>query len=110
MRLIACLVLFAALPLGAGALTTAERNELCAMIGELAEVTMRARQGGVPMSQLMGILGNSDAPQEVASLVNSMVVMAYEQPRYRTAAVQADTVSDFRDRFEVMCFQTLAPD
>lgn len=74
----------------------------CADFGQLAENIMTARQNGVPLSQLMELLGELRSIE----LFEKLVMEAYEQPRYSTKAVQNSTIEDYRNLWELGCYSS----
>ena len=82
----------------------------CKGLGGLAETTMAERQKNVPMSEMIkriksihssGILG--DVPFNEETLV-SMVIAAYQQPRFSAPEVQKESIADFRNGIELLCY------
>jgi len=104
------LVLVAALILGIRMAPMAEaadmeKSELCPVVGDTAELIMKARQAGMPMSQLMGLV--SESAEGATQRVNSaMVLAAYKVPKYSGAKYQASAAHDLRTEFELMCYQS----
>ena len=82
-----------------------EKSELCPVIGDTAEMIMKARQAGMPMSQLMGLVSESmEGSMQRAS--SAMVLAAYKVPKYSGAKYQASAAHDLRTEFELMCYQS----
>lgn len=87
-----------AFPWPSVAQTDAEYLELCREIGTLAESIMTNRQNGTSIVQMMDIADGN-------GLAQSLVVAAYEEPRFSTPRYQAESISDFRDRAYLECFR-----
>ena len=81
-------------------LATSAQADQCQDAGDLAEAVMTARQNGAPISQLMEIANG----QEV---IVQMVLMAYGEPRYSTDEFRSRAVEDFRNLWEVGCYQAM---
>lgn len=79
----------------------AEDNSLCPKIGEVAETIMRGRQNGVAMSTMMNIAEDND----VKGLVQSLIKMAFETPRYSSQEYQLEAEQDFRAKIEGICYK-----
>jgi len=88
--------------------TSAYANmEICKTLGESAEVTMKARQVGVAMSQALASIPanlNGDGRR----LLENIVVEAYKVPRFSTAEMQYRATQDYRNRIELACFTTMS--
>lgn len=79
-----------------------EVQQVCAQIGELAQSTMIARQGGVAISQLWPEDGSG--PETIISIHRAMLLEAYKTPQYHTEERQVDAVNEFRNIWETACF------
>lgn len=81
-------------------LATSAQADKCQDAGDLAESVMTARQNGTPISRLMEIANG----QEV---IVKMVLMAYGKPRYSTDEFQSRAIEDFRNLWEIGCYQAM---
>lgn len=72
--------------------------EHCADVEAVAQTIMEKRQEGVSMSIMMRAAGNSE-------LFKTLVVEAFDYPRYTTPSVQRDTVQNFAAKWALLCFQ-----
>lgn len=98
------ITLTAALLLTAAPVAAApERDDICQSVGELAQTLMAARQSGVPMSKVMAVAKGDD--EKAASLLRELVLLAYEKPRFSTAAYRTRAAVDFRDEVELSCWK-----
>ncbi len=79
-------------------------QEVCSLNAELAEVIMRARQAGVPMSQIMDAFGG-DGNQ----IARAMTLAAYDSFRYHTENSKRRAVEDFRDEWYLKCVRDMMP-
>ena len=82
-------------------LATSAQADQCQDAGDLAEAVMTARQNGAPISQLMEIANGQE-------IIVKMVLMAYGEPRYSTDQFQSLAIEDFRNLWEVGCYQALS--
>ena len=82
------------------ALATSAQADQCQDAGDLAEAVMTARQNGAPISQLMEIANGQE-------IIVKMVLMAYGEPRYSTDEFQSRAIEDFRNLWEVGCYQAM---
>ena len=83
------------------ALATSAQADQCQDAGDLAEAVMTARQNGAPISQLMEIASGQE-------IIVKMVLMAYGEPRYSTDQFQSRAIEDFRNLWEVGCYQAMS--
>ena len=83
------------------ALATSAQADQCQDAGDLAEAVMTARQNGAPISQLMEIANGQE-------IIVKMVLMAYGEPRYSTDQFQSRAIEDFRNLWEVGCYQAMS--
>ena len=74
---------------------------LCALVGQLAESVMLNRQAGLPMSTQLTTIVTPESP----ALIQNIIVLAYEQPRFHTPANQRRAVEDFRNDTEAACLR-----
>ena len=88
----------AALLIGGATLEAHADADTCQAIERIATAVMEARQNGVPMSQLMGVADDN-------SVMQDMVIEAYNHPAYRTRDVKNRTIRNFADRQYRLCFE-----
>jgi len=72
------------------------KQERCTLIGKLAAIIMENRQEGVDMSKLMEI--------SETELVQSLVIFAYEMPRYSSEDYKRTAVQDFANEAMGVCY------
>lgn len=77
---------------------TEQPQDICHVIGNLAEQIMENRQAGISMSEMMAV----SAESELAQL---LVIEAYNIPRMSHPDNQRREVEDFRNMAEVLCYQ-----
>lgn len=73
-------------------------DELCATFATYAEVVMKARQGGVPLGQMLDTIDGEP-------VLRALLMVAYDQPRFSTESYQQDAISTFRDEVHLGCLQ-----
>ena len=85
--------------------TKADSLELCSSIGESAEKIMEARQLGISMEILMNKL-----PEEgpTRNLMQNVLIMAYDSPRYSTEKYRSESIKDFRNLWYLECIKTMS--
>lgn len=77
-----------------------DTDDVCRDLGELAHTIMVARQNGVPMNEIVRIVGESD-------LAVGIVLDAYNQPRYSTEEFRDRAAADFRNDIEAFCYRVM---
>lgn len=80
-------------------------RDSCTMIGTLAGLVMQARQEGEEVQDVMAALGLLD-PVFIGDLVDE----AFAIPRFLDTADRDYMISQFRDIYMIICYQSLAPD
>lgn len=76
---------------------TEATTDTCKILGDLAETIMDRRQEGVALSRLMTITDED--------FIKSIILLAYDQPRYSSPEYQRDASRDFRNAIETGCYQ-----
>lgn len=71
--------------------------EACKSIETFAETVMESRQGGMAMSSAMNITDNP--------LLASIVVEAYERPRFNSEDIQRKTIEEFKNKHYLACIK-----
>jgi hypothetical protein len=94
------LILAAALIAASTSATTANAEEGmdCEAIEALAKQIMIARQNNMPISRLMSVAGGNPG-------IESMVVRAYDEPRFSTRDYQQNAINDFANEAASTCYQ-----
>lgn len=72
----------------------------CADISKTARVVMEARQASVPMDKIMDAVGGNPG-------METMIIQAYEQPRYGSAEYKARAAADFAETWYMTCVRVL---
>jgi hypothetical protein len=80
------------------AAAVAQASEFCPTIGSLAESIMTARQSGVPISQAYKLANGNE-------LAMGMIQQAWEKTRWHSDGAQLREVQDFKEQWEVACYQ-----
>ena len=75
----------------------AEESHFCESVGELATIIMQNRQKGVDLSKMLTLSKGDDG-------VKTMVLDAYNSPRYSTDVYKNDAVSDFSNKWVLACY------
>ena len=89
--------------------THSDKYEFCEVLGGYAEVVMSNHQSGVPLSSMIAILtknrDDGTLPENQFSLLEAIVVDAYDQPRFSTDKHQQSTVREFTDAVVLQCLK-----
>ena len=80
-------------------------DTLCASFGEVAEVTMLARQMEIPLSE---VLSNIEEGGDPSGLLRKIILDAYSKPAYSIPENQQEAAAQFRNHWELQCFTTYA--
>ncbi len=75
----------------------------CAVFAALAHNIMDGRQKGVSMKESMEISERSKLPDNLKAVVKSIVISAYERPRYSTEQMKAREVTEFENGYYLAC-------
>ena len=73
---------------------------LCGDISGLASQVMKSRQSGIPMSAMIQATQGD-------SMMENMIISAFETPRYSSEKVKKRTIEDFRDKIYLECIKAL---
>lgn len=76
------------------------QEDPCVVLSDLAEQIMENRQGGVPLSDMMRISGDNE-------MIRTMVLEAYNQPRFNTSSYQLEAIQDFSDSIALICYNAI---
>ena len=83
------------------AFNDARAGDLCRTLGVSAEKTMRARQMGANMADLMDMVPKD---QSVEKVLKSIIIQAYQRARYDTEEFQRKAIVDFSNEIQVSCY------
>ena len=72
----------------------------CTSVGDVAEQIMTHRQAGRAISQLMPLVDGNP-------LFIQMLLQAYQEPRFGTRDFQQREIEDFRNLWEIGCYQAM---
>ena len=74
--------------------------ELCTGVSTLAESIMKNRQLGLPLTDMMKIMGTNE-------LSAQLVIEAYDYPRLKIKKNQDNYIRDFADQAMLDCYKTM---
>ncbi|SDY98096.1 hypothetical protein [Nitrosomonas sp. Nm33] len=77
----------------------------CEVASAYATAIMESRQAGVAMSRLME-LTKEEGPKDDQSLIEMIIIDAYDRPRYSTEPMQQRAMEEFRDDTYLKCVKT----
>jgi hypothetical protein len=86
----------------------ADRTAFCAAVGALAYDIMRRRQDGLAMTFQMEASQSVDSSPEMHSLASSLILGAYDVPRWNSDLTRRRAAEDYRNDVEVACFRGVA--
>jgi len=95
-------VLFSAFMVLTSPVMAADYMEKCMLASKTAKTIMKARQVGVPASELLAAFqkNGSDIP-----IVRDMTIQAYAQPRFSTVEYQQRAVEEYGNSWLVKCMR-----
>lgn len=83
--------------------SSAQANDMCDGQSKLANTIMEARQNGMPMRQMMNIVGNDgDASTKLS---RALVKAAYGVPRYHSEGMKTRIATEFSNEVYLMCLE-----
>ena len=94
-KTILALTLIASMP------ATAQVSGFCKSIADISETIMEKRQDGVKMIDMLNLVKDNKA-------VESIVLDAYDFPKFSIDENKQDVVSDFSDRWLMACIKNEA--
>jgi hypothetical protein len=78
-------------------------DDLCESMGNLAEEVINVRYIGVTRSRTLAIISEGTSPK-VREYARAMVNDAYSEPLYSTDEYIARAYSEFRNKWEGLCY------
>lgn len=75
------------------------KKELCALDGSYARVVMMLRQMGEPLSKQI------DTAPSFQKNAESIILAAYEYPRYSSGEYRERAIEDFGNEIELACYK-----
>ncbi len=70
------------------------KSSTCESYSNLAKTVMTARQGGIPMSEVMNT---------ISEITKQLAITAYEKPRFTSDGYKTKSIEDFRDKAYLDC-------
>lgn len=84
---------------------TAVADDLCGTLGTHAEAIMEARQAGVSMQKMIEASGSIPGPAAAKEFTRSLVIKAFEHPRFSTESYKRRAIENFRDTVYLECIK-----
>ena len=78
---------------------------LCAVLGEIAENVMIARQNGAALSEMMTVADAAGDDTSARQLLTEIILAAYETPRFSVEGNQRRAAQDHRAMVETTCYR-----
>jgi hypothetical protein len=85
------------------ACATASASTICQTVGKLAYTMMDARQAGLSLTELLAMPSRTP-------LGRTILLDAYESPRFHTEEMQERAKVDFRNKWELACVKSRSKD
>ena len=76
--------------------------EACTTLGEFAGSIMESRQVGIPLSKMLEAVAEGGKD----TLSRSLILAAYDTPRYNGATYRQRAIDEFRNDIEIRCYKT----
>ena len=102
-KILTALLLITLASTSQAARTDSEKNKLCSVVKELAEVTMDSRLSGVDIVKAMEIANNAGSGER--ALVREITIKAYSSPNYKTDEYKASAIKDFGTEYYLDCIK-----
>lgn len=80
-----------------------ETQDVCVLLGSIAQNIMTARQDERPMSDVMAVM-NKDTDPAVHPYIRALILDAYRSSAYRTPENQKNAINSFRNSAELACY------
>lgn len=80
------------------------KSTICPIMGETAANIMTARQNEAPISDMRETLLAGISNPDLRTFFDAMILNAYKKPAYRTQAVQAKVIAEYRNEWELSCY------
>ena len=77
---------------------------VCKALSSFSETTMRARQVGMPMADIVDAWG-SDPENSLGQVMVNLTIMAYGRPKFSTKAMQRESVTEFGNDVLLLCIK-----
>ena len=78
----------------------------CSSVADFAKNIMQARQGGVPMNEVMDFIESAKDSPRVYKVMKSITIMAYEKSRYSTPSIRKRVIEDFYNDVYLTCIKS----
>lgn len=75
----------------------------CNTVEQLARAMMKARQAGMPASEVVQVIEAQNEPESTKKAMKSLLVEAYKLPRFNGEKFQENAINDFANDWYVMC-------
>ena len=85
----------------------AQWRDLCAEVSEIAETIMERRQEGVSMQKMMDIIAYGTGSKGATNITETLIMKAYEIPRYRVKDNRERAVQEFKNRWYLACVKDI---
>jgi hypothetical protein len=80
------------------------RQETCVLLERFADTVMHAKQAGLPLTEIMGLLATTKS-EALRVIGRAMTLDAYEQPDYSTQGYKDQQRTEFKTKWAVTCYK-----
>lgn len=85
----------------------ASQQEICRVVGDMAESVMIQRQAGAKMSDMLRIYGEDLAEvPEAVDHITKLTLLAFEKPLFSTDEAKNRSIIEFRNQAELGCYKS----
>lgn len=82
-------------------------DDACAEFEGLAEVVVKAKQRGLPMSKAMTIIGEAGDNPMARRILRALIMDAYKLPNFSSEEYRQKQVVEFRNSVASTCYKVL---
>ena len=82
-------------------------SDVCKLASETAELIMKKRQEGIPMSKAMDVFKAEDNTG-LNKIMQGIVIEAYESPRYSSMSYKIQAQEELRDKTYLSCIKGIS--
>lgn len=85
----------------------APSEHFCMQLSNTARASMKVRQAGIPLSELLDVLNQQDVDENLRSLLRTVTVGAYDIPQYTTPRIQQEAITEYENDWLRACLSGL---
>jgi len=81
-------------------------DEVCDSIAGIAATVMTARQNGADMAPLVAAIRGVEGSDSEKRVALEIIADAFSEPMYTTPAIRERAISEFRNKWYLVCFRS----